>query len=66
MKIQPASALKISNNPMVTTTAARTGAFSTGLMRTRSIVMPPRNETTNVSTKAAQNGSPALTSVQAM
>ena len=66
MKIQPASALKISNSPMVTTTATRTGAFSTGRMRMRSIVMPPRNEATSVSTKAAQNGNPALTSVQAM
>ena len=51
---------------MVTITAAKTGAFSTGRMSTRSITTPPANETTNVIRKAAQKGRPALTSVQAM
>ena len=51
---------------MVTTTAAKTGAFSTGRMIMRSIAMPPRNDTTSVTAKAAQNGSPAFISVQAM
>ena len=51
---------------MVTTTAARTGAFSTGRITTRSITMPPTNETISVITKATQNGRPAFTSVQAM
>ena len=51
---------------MQTTTAANTGAFSTGRTMMRSIAMPPRNDTTSVITKAAQNGNPAFTSVQAM
>ena len=56
----------MSKSPIVTTTAARTGAFSTGRMTTRSITMPPMNETTSVTTKATQKGNPAFTNVQAM
>jgi hypothetical protein len=51
---------------MVTTTAVRIGAFSTGRMTIRSMSIPPANDTASVITNAAQNGSSALTSVQAI
>ena len=56
--------IKISKSSIVTTTATRTGAFLDRRITTRSITMPPTNETASVMTKAAQKGRPHSRSVQ--
>ena len=52
--------------PIVTTTTARTLAFSTGRMTVRSIAIPPRNAIPSVAKNAPQYPKPQCISCQAM
>ena len=65
-QIQRAAPLTRKKRPSVTITTVSTGARSTGLITTRSIPTPPKNEIATVRKKAAQYERPWWTSDQAM
>src|ERR1041385_1279515 len=65
-QIRPATLLMMANSAMKPATLVNTGAFASGLNKSRSIRMPPAKENIRVSRNAHQYGTPHCISCQDM
>jgi hypothetical protein len=65
-QIQPAAALSSTSRPRVTISRVSGRPPSTGRISTRSMAMPPRNDSANAPSSASHNGRPLSCSAQAM
>src|SRR5260370_30388397 len=65
-QVRPATELMMANSAMKPATLVSTGAFASGLNRSRSIRMPPAKDTASVITKPHHQGPPHRINCQEM